>query len=83
MRAGYTFPNGWTLRNKYPFYHGPTTYFVLEHEDGAEHTCTIDNALLTLDSPAWRHLSDWMTTTTGLTIPQIAAAASKQYREDT
>jgi hypothetical protein len=53
-------PEGWTLRELYPFYDGPFPEFVLEHESGARHSYIIDRSLLAGDGKGFVYLREWM-----------------------
>jgi hypothetical protein len=37
-------PEGWTVRDRYPFYDGPLVHIVLEHASGTSHEYVMDRA---------------------------------------
>jgi hypothetical protein len=52
-------PEGWKLRERYPFYDGPFIEWELAGPSGEMHRLTIDRAFF-LDGDGYRFLYEWV-----------------------
>jgi hypothetical protein len=67
-------PNGWTFRERFPYYDGPFPEFLLEHEDGASHRYRIDRAFFTASGAGYASLQEWIDEVTNAAKPLSNAA---------